>query len=306
MRVVDAEELRSRLPMTAAIDALEDAFHHEDPETAGPLRSSVETRAGSLLIMPAASSRGVGVKLVTVTEANVARGLPFIHAVYVLFDAASQAPEAIFDGAALTALRTAAVSGMATRLLARPDARRLVLFGAGVQATSHLEAMTAVRPVEDVVVVSRDPAHAEALAERARVAGLAASVGEADAVADADLVCTCTTSREPLFRGTDLAAGAHVNAVGAYLPDARELDTATIRRARVVVETRQVAFAEAGDLLLPIAEGAVAASQVVADLAELARGTTVRTSPDDITVFESVGMAFEDLVVARAAARALD
>ncbi len=153
MRVVDAEELRSRLSMTAAIDALEEAFRLDDPGTAGPVRSSVDTRAGSLLLMPAAGSRGVGVKLVTLTEANPARALPFIHAVYVLFDAASQAPEAVVDGSALTALRTAAVSGLATRFLARPEARRLVLFGAGVQATAHLEAMTAVRPVEDVVVV---------------------------------------------------------------------------------------------------------------------------------------------------------
>ena len=302
MRVVDADELRSRLPMAAAIDALEDAFRRDDPEAAGPPRSSVDTGAGALLLMPAAGSRGVGVKLVTVTGANPARGLPFVQAVYVLFDGTSQAPEAVFDGSALTALRTAAVSGVATRFLARPEARRLVLFGAGVQATSHLDAMTAVRPVEELVVVSRDRGRAEVLAARGRAGGLTATVGGAETVAAADLICTCTTSREPLFRGTDLAAGTHVNAVGAYLPDAREVDTETVRRARVVVETRQVAFAEAGDLLLPIAEGTVTVSHVLADLAALTRGTAVRTSPDDITLFESVGMAFEDLVVARAAA----
>ncbi len=166
MRVVDADELRSRLPMAAAIDALEDAFRRDDPEAAGPPRSSVDTGAGALLLMPAAGSRGVGVKLVTVTGANPARGLPFVQAVYVLFDGTSQAPEAVFDGSALTALRTAAVSGVATRFLARPEARRLVLFGAGVQATSHLDAMTAVRPVEELVVVSRDRGRAEVLAAR--------------------------------------------------------------------------------------------------------------------------------------------
>ncbi|OLD44064.1 MAG: hypothetical protein AUI83_17700 [Armatimonadetes bacterium 13_1_40CM_3_65_7] len=131
--------------------------------------------------------------------------------------------------------------------------------------------------------------------------GVRASVGEPSAVARADLVCTCTTSRVPLFDGRVLAAGAHVNAVGSYLPDQRELDTETVRRAKVVVETRGVALAEAGDLLIPIAERAIGPEHIVADLAEVVRGAEVRTADDDVTVFESVGMAFEDLVVARAA-----
>jgi ornithine cyclodeaminase len=296
---IGAEELRARLPMAAAIDALEAAFRTEDPG-AGPLRTHVETPQGSLLLMPATGERGVGVKLVTLTPGNPGRGLPLIHAVYVLLDAETQAPRAILDGAALTALRTAAVSGLATRHLANRDAGRLVLFGAGVQATAHLEAMRAVRPVTDVVVVSRSPGPAERLAARGREAGLTASVGEPMAVAHADLVCTCTTASTPLFDGTALRAGVHVNAVGSYRPDARELDTETIRRARLAVETREVAMEEAGDLLIPIEEGAIGPDHVAADLAELVRGRTVRRAPDEVTVFKSVGMAFEDLVVAGA------
>ena len=162
LHVIGAEELRARLPMVAAVDALEQAFRTKDPGS-GPLRTHFETAAGTLLLMPAVGEAGVGVKLVTLTPANPDRGLPFIHASYVLFDAETQAPEAVLDGSALTALRTAAVSGLATRHLSRQDAHRLVVFGAGVQATSHLEAMCGVRPVTELAVVSRSRAAAQAL-----------------------------------------------------------------------------------------------------------------------------------------------
>jgi ornithine cyclodeaminase len=305
MRLVDGEELRSALSMTAAIDALEAAFGSEDPASAGPVRSSVDTPGGALLLMPARGPRGVGVKIVTLTDANPAAGLPLVQAAYVLFDAETQEPEAVLDGTELTALRTGAVSGLATRYLARPEARRLVVFGAGTQASSHLEAMMAVRPVEDVVVVSRGAARAEAFVERARASGLAARLGTQEDVTEADLVCTCTTSSTPVVAGALVPEGVHINAVGAYLPDARELDTDAVRRARTVVETREVAFEEAGDLLVPIAEGAIDASHVVADLAAVVRGAPVRRSAQDVTLFKGVGMAFEDLVVARAALDAI-
>jgi ornithine cyclodeaminase len=152
--VIGAEELRARLPMAAAIDALADAFRSRDP-SGGPLRTHVETPRGSLLVMPAAEEGvGIGVKLVALTPGNPARGLPFIHASYVLFDAETQAPIAVLDGGALTALRTAAVSGLATRALARAEASRLVIFGAGVQAGAPQDAMRAVRLLEHVTVGS--------------------------------------------------------------------------------------------------------------------------------------------------------
>jgi ornithine cyclodeaminase len=239
--VIDAAELRRALPMGAAIDALGSAFGA--PLPSAPLRSHVETPLGSLLLMPSSSAEALGVKLVTLTPANPGRGLPYIHAVYALFDGATQAPGAILDGAALTALRTGAVSGLATRHLALPDASRLVVFGAGVQARSHVEAMCAVRPVERVTVVSRSAAAAGALVDELAAGGLNAALGGPDAVADADLVCTCTTSSIPVFEGRLLAPGAHVNAVGASTPETRELDAEAVRRSRVVVETREVAIA---------------------------------------------------------------
>jgi len=154
--------------------------------------------------------------------------------------------------------------------------------------------------VTELVVVARSRGAAEGLVEQGLGRGLAARLGDSDAVRDADLICTCTTAEEPLFDGSLLPPGAHVNAVGSYRPETRELDTTTVRRGRVVVETREVALAEAGDLLIPIREGAIQAGDIVADLTELVRGAKVRRSPDDVTVFKSVGMAFEDLVIARA------
>lgn len=298
---VDADELASRVSMAEAIDALERAFRTGDP-SATPVRTTVPTPAGVLLSMPAAGEAGVGVKLVTLTAANPDRGLPLVHALYVLFDPTTQAPRLLVDGSALTALRTGAVSGLATRLLSRPDAHRLVIFGAGVQARSHLDAMAAVRPVSDLVVVSRTAARAEALVRYAADRGIEATVGGPGAVGEADLVCTCTTADEPLFDGAELAPGAHVNAVGAFRPDTREVDTETVRRARIVVETREAAMEEAGDLLIPIAEGAIGPGDLVADLGELVRGKRVRAEPADVTLFESVGLAFEDLAVAAALA----
>jgi ornithine cyclodeaminase/alanine dehydrogenase-like protein (mu-crystallin family) len=296
---IDPEELARRLPMIGAIDALERAFEIDRPET--PLRSHHEVPDGTVFLMPAAGPEGVGVKLIAINPDNPARGLPYIQGAYVLFDPGTLAPAAVIDGAALTGLRTAAVSGLATRHLARRDARRLVIFGAGVQGKKHLDSMLAVREITDVTVVSRSEGPAEQLAERARAAGCRARVGEAGAVADAHIICTCTTSAEPLFDGTLLPPGAHINAIGAYQPDRRELDTASITRSRVVVESREAALEEAGDLLIPIEEGAITPDHIVADLAEVVRGAAVRTSEEDVTVFKSVGVAFEDLAVTRAA-----
>jgi ornithine cyclodeaminase/alanine dehydrogenase-like protein (mu-crystallin family) len=297
VRMLDAAAVRRTLAPTGLVDALEEAFRRNDPSGA-PLRTVLETDRGRLLLMPAWGTAGVGVKLVTLTPDNPAAGEPFIGALYVLFDPITQQPAAVLDGAELTARRTAAVSALATRHLARPDAHRLVVFGAGVQARAHVEAMRAVRPIDEVVVIARTPAHAEELVRA--VDGIEARVGAPEDVASADIVCTCTTSPDPVVRGASLSAGVHVNAVGAYTPATRELDTEAVRRARILVETRQAALAEAGDLLIPIEEGAIGPEHVQADLHALLNGAEVRVGPEDVTVFVSVGLAFEDLAVAAA------
>lgn len=309
-RVISADEVRRALPVTAVIDALQVAFRAKPAVTAPP-RTQLPWADGTLLVMPAAGtlvggSLRAGTKVVTVRAANTEQGVPSVQAVYLMFGGDTLAPLAVLDGPALTDLRTSAVSALAARLLARPEARTLVLFGAGAQARAHLVALSAVRPVAEVVVVGRDPARASGLVSEARSRGLSARLGTADAVADADLVCTCTTSREPLFDGKLLRPGTHVTAVGAYQPHARELDDATICRGRLVVEDREAALAEAGDLAMPMAAGLIDPSAVVADLVELCAGARVRQSPEDVTVFKSVGLAVEDLVVADAVLRSLE
>jgi ornithine cyclodeaminase/alanine dehydrogenase-like protein (mu-crystallin family) len=287
--------------MGGAIDALERAFKDPAP-TIAPQRTSMDVPSGGALwLMPAAGPAGTGVKLVTINPANPTAGLPFIHGAYALFAPGSLALEAVIEGGALTGLRTAAVSGLATRYLAHNDAHKLVLFGAGVQAHTHLDAMVSVRDIDSVRIVSRSPGPVERLVARARELGMDAAAGTPADVADADIICTCTTNETPVFDGKLLSAGAHVNAIGAYQPHTREVDDATVRRSRIVVETRAAALAEAGDLIIPISSGVLPESGIVADLAGLVAGAEVRRSDADITLFKSVGIAVEDLAVARAA-----
>jgi ornithine cyclodeaminase/alanine dehydrogenase-like protein (mu-crystallin family) len=304
MQVLDHEQVRARLPMRAAIDALETAI------AAGriartPPRQHLHDAEQELLLMPSFLDGGATVKLVGIDPANPARGLPRIQGVVVVFDGPGLTPSAVLDAAAVTAIRTAAVSGLATRYLARPDSERLVLFGAGPQAHAHLEAMVAVAPVRHVRVVSRTPAPAAALVERARAAfGLDAEVAGPEAVTDADLVCACTTSSTPVFDGARLPRGVHVNAVGSYRPDLQELDVTTVRSCRVVVEDRGAALRESGDLAHAVASGWDPGS-IAADLPELVRDrVVVRSAGDDRTLFDSVGLAYEDLIVAEAVVQA--
>ncbi len=299
---LDAVQLTERVGISRAVAALEAALAAGVGEA--PPRAHVPVPGGELLLMSASSAQGVGVKLVTINRGNAAHGRPLIGGMFVLFDADTLAPTLTIDGAALTALRTAAVSALVTSRLAAPDARRLVLFGAGRQGRAHLDAMCAVRPIEEVVVVGGSADRVAALVAEAERRGLRARAGTPDAVREADVVCTCTTSATPVFPGALLAPGTHVNAVGAYRPDTRELDDDAVAAARIVVESEEAALAEAGDLLIPLRSGALSRAAIVADLAALVGGAPVRTSPRDVTIYKSVGVAWEDLAVAIAAARA--
>ncbi|MBS1677852.1 MAG: ornithine cyclodeaminase family protein [Actinobacteria bacterium] len=297
---VNEESLNELLSMEAAIDALEEAVRLPLPEA--PERHLHQSAFGEFLLMPAWGGQGSGVKLVAIRADNPPRGLPYIQGVFVMFAADDSRPLGVVDGAALTALRTAAVSGLAARHLAREDAVRLTMIGAGRQAHAHLDAMLAVRPLESVAVVShRDHARAEALCDRAGDLGLAAEVTDLAAVGSADLVCLCTTSSTPVLDGRALPAGVHVTAMGSYRPDLRELDNESLRRSSVFVEVRDAALAEAGDLIQAIDEGAWSADRISGDLADVVAGRAGRKSAAELTVFKSVGVAWEDLVVAQAA-----
>jgi len=254
---------------------------------------------GQLLLMPAQSPSAAGVKLSTVAPGNPGRGLPRVQALFVLFEHHTLRPVALVDGTALTTLRTPAVSAVAVKHLAAPDAGRLVVFGSGPQAWGHAHAITAVRPVRSVAVVARDAGRAASLADRLTAEGIPAGVGTASEVEDADVVACATTARTPLFDGRLLPEHACVVAVGSHEPEARELDETVFARAqRVVVETPGAALAEAGDVVAAVAAGAVAAEGLVA----LADAVRMEPAPG-ISVFKSVGMGWQDLVVAEVAHR---
>jgi len=295
---LDAAALAERLSMSDAVDALEAALQAGLDPAADPQRTSVPTPNGDLLLMPSAAG-AVAVKLVSIAPANPDRGLPRIQGVVVLFDPVTLTPVALIDGAALTTLRTPAVSALAVRHAARADAHRLVVFGAGPQADGHIAAMRAVRPITDVVIVGRDPGRAQALADRwsGRTApGLTTRVGSAADVADADLIVCATTAREPLFDGRSVRPEACVVAVGSHEPSARELDADLVRRSRVVVEDVATALREAGDLIL--ADVPVSDLLTLADLVHGRRPPQREPSP---VVVKTVGMAWQDAVVAAAA-----
>ncbi|MEV7413746.1 ornithine cyclodeaminase family protein [Streptomyces sp. NPDC089919] len=296
---LDAAQTAGLLGPAEAAEALAEVLRAGlDPESC-PHRSSLAAPGGELLLMPAATGSWAGVKVAGVAPGNPARGLPRITGSYLLLDGPTLTPVALLDGAALTALRTPAVSALALRHLVAPGPLRMVLFGTGPQARGHLEAALALRDLTDLTVVGRRPEAVAALVAHARALGVPrAAAGGPEAVAGADLVVCATTAREPLFDGELVAPGATVVAVGSHEPDARELDTALIRRAAVYVEARSAALREAGDLLVPEAEGAIGPGHVAGTLADLVSGRCGRrdTHPQ---VFKSVGMAWEDLAVAK-------
>ncbi len=286
------------MPMPDAITLLEGAWR--SAREAGPEipRSVSPVPGGQLLSMPAAALGGLGVKIITVAAGDPAPGIPRVNGVYVLFDAAELTVRAILDAASITRLRTPAVSAVAAKLLAMPGAEALVVFGTGIQARGHVTAMASVRPIRRVSIVSRQPAAASALAGELRGQGLDARAEGREAVAEADIVCTCTASPVPVFDGRLLGPFAHVTAVGSFQPGTREVDDYTAAHSAIVVETRAAALAEAGDILIPLRSGIIGEHAIVADLSELVTGE-VPVDPAQRTLFKSVGVAFEDLIIAQ-------
>ena len=307
--VLTHEDVEQLLPMPECIELMAETLAAlARGELHLPLRSIVRPPGTENILGLMPTHRGGdqpawGLKVVAVSPGNPARGLDMHQGAVMLFDGETGELRAVMNASAITAIRTAAVSGLATRLLAREDARTCAILGAGVQAEKHLEAMAAARPVAEVRIHSRTLARAEALAREARERfGLAAEACATakEAVRGADVVCTTTSSAEPVLRRYWLAPGAHVNAVGSCFPTTRELDTATVRDAALFVDRRESALSEAGDVLIPIQEGAIGPEHVRAELGEVVTGAVPgRTSPDELTVFESLGIAVEDVASAQ-------
>ncbi len=274
---LDATAIMDLVPFADAVAVLREVFTVRHPMVE---RTAVAVAGGDLLVMPAALDGMAGVKTVMVQPANAGRGEPVIQGSYLLVDAVRGRPVATLDGAALTLLRTPAASALATRALAVPDAKTCVIIGTGPQGQAHVLAMRWAVPALQTITVVRRAVALEELVGTARI------------------ICTCTSSPTPLFDGRLVAAGTHVNAIGAYHRDRRELDSELMNRSSIVVDDRSAARAEAGDIMLADAWAAV-----IGDLNDVVCGRATRTSADEITVFKSVGVAIEDLAVARLAAQ---
>ena len=305
--ILNKHEVEQLLPMQQCIDLMAEALVSlARGQVILPLRPvlRIPDSPNAFALMPAysASLRAIGTKLISVFPGNHGSDVDSHQGVVVLFDGENGSPLAMIDAASITAIRTAAVSGVATRLLATKNAGTLAILGSGVQARTHIDAMLAVRPFRKVLVWSRDADHARAVVSRSQSthrAQFEAAANAESAVRAADVVCTVTASREPILRGEWLRPGAHVNAVGASIPTARELDTEAVRRSRVFVDRRESALNEAGDLLIPMREGAISADHIVAEIGELLSGHNAgRENEQEITLFKSLGLAIEDLASA--------
>jgi ornithine cyclodeaminase/alanine dehydrogenase-like protein (mu-crystallin family) len=301
-------DLSRLLDFESVIEAVSGAFAaYSAGRTQTPLRVGVEPPGsdGVLLAMPCAVADppALGAKIVSVFRGNPSRGLPTVTSIYVLSDYATGEPLALMDGGYLTGIRTAAGSAVATRLLARPDARSLGVFGTGVQARFHVETIRRVRNVSQVVVVGSSPDKAAAFADWVTAStGLLASSASPEEASAADIVAVCTTSPTPVVIAAAVRPGAHVNAVGAFSPSTRELPGALVARSRVYVDSRAGAFSEAGDLLLAVADGDFSLDQVVGEVGEIVLGSVpARLHEDDVTLYKSVGAAFLDAATARLA-----
>lgn len=314
MLVLNAEDVRRALPMAAAIEAMKRAFAAlTDGRAVVPARAhlAIEPHDGVSLVMAAyvndAAGEALAVKVVSLFDHNTDRGIPRIQAAVLAFEPDTGRPMALLEGATLTAIRTGAASGAATDILARPDSRAVAVFGAGVQARTQLEAVCTVRRIETVLVCDPLPDAVEAFI--ADMAGdepiprdIRPAADPAEAVRDADIICCATTSSTPVFSDADLKPGAHINAIGSYQPHVQEIPAETVVRALVVVDSREAALAETGDLIQPIERGLISPEHIHAELGELVLGRRAgRASAEEITLFKAVGIAVQDAVAARAA-----
>ncbi|APH70345.1 ornithine cyclodeaminase family protein [Aquibium oceanicum] len=320
MRMIDTGAVDRALDFSSLVETLRDTFrdgaiqpvrHHHTIERP-------DGAASTLLLMPAWSdferagtSDGgfVGVKIVTVSPDNNAIGKPAVMGLYLLLDGRTGEPRALIDGQRLTQWRTACASALAASYLARQDASRLLVIGAGALAPFLAKAHSAVRPIREIRIWNRTPANAAKVAEALAADGLNAAVATdlAGEIGSADIVSSATISTDPLIEGRFLRPGTHVDLVGGFTPAMREADDEAIRRARVFVDTMAGATKEAGDIVQPLASGALLKEAIAADLFGLTRGEkNGRENRDEITLFKSVGAALEDLAAGIAVYRAVD
>ena len=311
LRFLNAQEVKAALPMREAVRAMRDAFTaSSDGRADVPLRTHlpVPDSSASALFMPAATSLPprLGSKILTLFPDNPSKGRPFIHGLVIMFDTRTGRPAGVLEGMTLTAIRTGAASGLATQLLARRNSSTVGIIGSGAQARTQLEAVCTVRKITEVRVFSPTLKHARRFAREMSNVGpvpevrVAKSAGEA---ADgADVICAATPAVRPVLGLGDISRGAHINAVGSFTPKMREIAPALVQRAKLFVDSKEAALAEAGELIDCVADGSIGRELV--ELGEVVSGTeTGRENNDHITLFKSVGLAVQDLCAAEVALR---
>ena len=296
------DDVRQGLDPTKVITAIESAFRDRYAATVIPNRTHLPTTQGVFLVMPCydRAANVMGMKLVLVQD-NPAQPEDRIQATYLLLDPNTGHPRMVASANYLTDLRTAATSAIATKFLSRDNVRTLGIFGTGRQARAHATVLPLIRRFERVLICGTDSGRARDFSTKmsAEVRLPVESTDARTCASQSDVLCTCTTSPVPLFDGNLLRPGTHLNLVGAFQPQTREVDSPTVQRARVVVDTYTAALAEAGDLLIPMEEGVIGREHIAADLHELLAGKKPgRTSSSEITLFKSVGCALEDLATA--------
>lgn len=311
IKILSRDDVVHAVNMSEAIEAVKKAFIQLSTGKAEvPLRIQipVRKRSGISLFMPAylTGDDAMAAKIVSVFPHNRRRGLPTIHAVVIVVDAKTGQPLAVMDGTYLTALRTGAASGLATDLLARKDARVAAIFGGGTQARTQLQAVCTVRDIEKAWVYDVKPRAARAFARemKARGSPIPSNIRVAQtpkqALHEADVVCTATTSFRPVFTDGDLKLGVHINGIGSYTPEMQEVPARTVVRSKVVVDSREASLAEAGDLIISINGGLITNKSIHGEIGEVAaRRIPGRESDEETTFFKSVGLAVQDVAVAQ-------
>ncbi len=310
--LLNSEEVRNALPMQIAVDAMKAAFAQlSAKEATVPLRNriDIDEYQGLALFMPALmhKTHDLALKIVTVFPGNVEIGLNTINAIVIVLDPKTGRAQAIMEGGALTAIRTGAASGAATDLLARTDASSVAIFGSGVQARTQLEAVCTVRDIKEVWLYSIDESGAERFIEEMTGKSpipkkILMAKDPHEAVLNADIICTATTSATPVFDGHDLRPGMHINAVGSFKPTLREVDDETLLRSYIVVDTIEGAPEETGDLYIPLKQGIIDMGRINVELGEIVLGKKPgRTNNEQITYFKSTGVAVQDAVAANIA-----
>ena len=304
MLVLGQRDVVELLPMEDCIEVMAGALGAlARGDSQVPLRTMMRlpNQRDIFALMPAyvGTPPAIGAKIISVFPGNHGTQLDSHQGAVLLFNAANGALEAVLDATAITSIRTAAVSALATRLLAREDADDLAIIGSGVQARQHLEAISLVRRIEHVRIWSRNKANARALRDRFAPAADVFDTAE-EAVRGASIVCVATSATEPVVRGEWIAPGAHLNVVGSATPRAREVDSALVKRSRLFVDSRVSALKEPGDIIVPLEEGLIGPEHIVAEIGELAAGLrTFRRERNDVTLFKSLGLAVEDIASAQ-------